>query len=131
MAYEQDGESDQLISRATWSLKLSGLVFAGLLVLGRSASSGNVVWNPTFHGASSPLVVVLKAQAPQNPVPPIPKTAPNIDNAALSKRAAASEVIAFSAGKNADAKANLQKYLELDPNGKDAATAKEMLKYVK
>ena len=35
------------------------------------------------------------------------------------------------AGKNADAKANLQKYLELDPNGKDAATAKEMLKYVK
>jgi tetratricopeptide (TPR) repeat protein len=35
------------------------------------------------------------------------------------------------AGKNADAKTNLQKYLELDPNGKDAVTAKEMLKYVK
>jgi tetratricopeptide (TPR) repeat protein len=34
------------------------------------------------------------------------------------------------AGKNADAKANLQKYIELDPNGKDADTAKEMLKYV-
>jgi Flp pilus assembly protein TadD len=34
-------------------------------------------------------------------------------------------------GKNADAKANLQKYLELEPSGKDAATAKEMLKYVK
>ncbi len=34
-------------------------------------------------------------------------------------------------GKNADAKANLEKYIELDPNGKDAATAKEMLKYVK
>jgi tetratricopeptide (TPR) repeat protein len=34
-------------------------------------------------------------------------------------------------GKNADAKANLLKYLELEPNGKDAATAKEMLKYVK
>jgi tetratricopeptide (TPR) repeat protein len=34
-------------------------------------------------------------------------------------------------GKNADAKANLQKYIELDPTGKDAATAKEMLKYVK
>jgi tetratricopeptide (TPR) repeat protein len=33
--------------------------------------------------------------------------------------------------KNADAKANLQKYLELEPNGKDAATAKEMLNYVK
>ncbi len=35
------------------------------------------------------------------------------------------------AGKNADAKANLVKYIELDPTGKDAATAKEMLKYVK
>ncbi len=34
-------------------------------------------------------------------------------------------------GKNADAKTNLLKYLDLDPNGKDAATAKEMLKYVK
>jgi Flp pilus assembly protein TadD len=34
-------------------------------------------------------------------------------------------------GKNADARANLLKYLELEPNGKDAATAKEMLKYVK
>jgi tetratricopeptide (TPR) repeat protein len=34
-------------------------------------------------------------------------------------------------GKTADAKANLEKYIELEPNGKDAATAKEMLKYVK
>jgi tetratricopeptide (TPR) repeat protein len=34
-------------------------------------------------------------------------------------------------GKNADAKVNLQKYLELEPAGKDAATAKEMLNYVK
>ncbi|HEY8713270.1 MAG TPA: carboxypeptidase regulatory-like domain-containing protein [Thermoanaerobaculia bacterium] len=34
-------------------------------------------------------------------------------------------------GKNADAKTNLQKYIELDPNGKDATTAKEMMKYVK
>ncbi|MCU1350339.1 MAG: Cellulose synthase subunit BcsC [Acidobacteria bacterium] len=33
--------------------------------------------------------------------------------------------------KNADARANLEKYLELDPKGKDAATAKEMLNYVK
>ena len=33
--------------------------------------------------------------------------------------------------KNADAKSNLEKYLELEPNGKEAATAKEMLKYVK
>jgi tetratricopeptide (TPR) repeat protein len=35
------------------------------------------------------------------------------------------------AGKNSDAKSNLEKYLELDPNGKDAPTAKEMLAYVK
>ncbi len=34
-------------------------------------------------------------------------------------------------GKNADAKVNLQKYIDLDPNGKDASTAREMLKYVK
>ncbi len=34
-------------------------------------------------------------------------------------------------GKNADAKENLNKYLELEPTGKDAPTAKEMLKYVK
>lgn len=34
-------------------------------------------------------------------------------------------------GKNADAKAMLTKYLELDPAGRDAATAKEMLNYVK
>jgi len=33
--------------------------------------------------------------------------------------------------KNADAKANLTKYLELEPTGKDAGTAKEMLNYVK
>lgn len=34
-------------------------------------------------------------------------------------------------GNAAEAKANLSKYLELDPNGKDAATAKEMLGYLK
>lgn len=34
-------------------------------------------------------------------------------------------------GKNAEAKVNLQKYIDLDPNGKEVATAKEMLKYVK
>ena len=40
-------------------------------------------------------------------------------------------MIYVRAGKNADARTNLQKYLELDPNGKDASTAKEMLNYVK
>ena len=39
-------------------------------------------------------------------------------------------MIYVRSGKTADAKTNLQKYLELDPNGKEAATAKEMLKYV-
>lgn len=34
-------------------------------------------------------------------------------------------------GKQAEAKANLNKYLELQPTGKDAPTAKEMLKYLK
>lgn len=34
-------------------------------------------------------------------------------------------------GKNPDARAALLKYIELDPKGKDAATAKEMLNYVK
>jgi tetratricopeptide (TPR) repeat protein len=34
------------------------------------------------------------------------------------------------ANKGADAKTNLQKYLELEPEGKDAATAKEMIKYL-
>jgi tetratricopeptide (TPR) repeat protein len=34
-------------------------------------------------------------------------------------------------GKNAEAKAALQKYLELEPNGKDAGTAKEMMGYLK
>jgi len=34
-------------------------------------------------------------------------------------------------GKSAEAKANLEKYIELDPKGKDVATAQEMLKYVK
>jgi len=34
-------------------------------------------------------------------------------------------------GKNADAKTHLEKYLELEPKGKDAPTAKEMLNYIK
>jgi tetratricopeptide (TPR) repeat protein len=34
-------------------------------------------------------------------------------------------------GKTADARKSLEKYLELEPNGKDAATAKEMIGYLK
>jgi tetratricopeptide (TPR) repeat protein len=40
-------------------------------------------------------------------------------------------MIYVRAGKNAEARTNLQKYLDLAPNGRDAATAKEMLSYVK
>ena len=40
-------------------------------------------------------------------------------------------MIYVRSGKNAEAKANLEKYLVLEPNGKESATAKEMLKYVK
>jgi tetratricopeptide (TPR) repeat protein len=39
-------------------------------------------------------------------------------------------IIYVRAGKSADAKTNLQKYLELEPDGKDAPTAKEMIKYL-
>jgi len=39
-------------------------------------------------------------------------------------------MIYVRAGKSAEAKSNLSKYLELDPNGNEAATAKEMLKYL-
>lgn len=40
-------------------------------------------------------------------------------------------MIYVRSGKSAEAKAALSKYLELDPNGKDAATAKEMMNYLK
>ena len=40
-------------------------------------------------------------------------------------------MIYVRAGKSAEAKTNLEKYLELDPSGKDAPTAKEMLSYLK
>lgn len=40
-------------------------------------------------------------------------------------------MIYVRSGKNAEARANLEKYLELDPKGKDAGLAKEMLKYIK
>ena len=40
-------------------------------------------------------------------------------------------MIYVRSGKSAEAKAALTKYLEIDPNGKDAATAKEMMNYLK
>ena len=97
-AYGED-DTEALISKSTWSLKLSGLIFAGLLIIGRSASYGNITWTPTFHQANSPLIVVeiLKSSTP--PRAPVPKTLPSIDAAAISKRAAAAEIIQFSPGK--------------------------------
>src|SRR5438552_1408991 len=90
-------DSEALISKSTWSLKLSGLVFAGLLVLGRSASYGNVTWTPTLHPASLPLTVIHSQRAPA-PSTPNYRTS---DPADLSKPAAAEEVIAFSPGNSA------------------------------
>jgi tetratricopeptide (TPR) repeat protein len=40
-------------------------------------------------------------------------------------------MIYVRAGKSSEAMSNLEKYLELDPGGKDAPTAKEMLSYLK
>lgn len=40
-------------------------------------------------------------------------------------------MIYVRSGKNAEAKANLSKYIELAPTGRDVATAKEMLSYIK
>ena len=100
--YETDDENDVLISRSTWSLKLSGLIAGVLLVIGRSASYGNITWSPAYHQASTPLMVIVSTKAPTNPLPAIPKTSPLADPAAISKRSAASEVITFSPGKNAE-----------------------------
>ena len=40
-------------------------------------------------------------------------------------------MVSFNLNKKAAAREHLQKYLELDPNGKEAATAKELLPLVK
>ncbi|HEY8677310.1 MAG TPA: hypothetical protein VIN39_01595, partial [Candidatus Dormibacteraeota bacterium] len=99
--YELDDESEALISRSTWSLKLSGLIAGVLLVIGRSASYGNITWTPAFHSASAPLTVIFSTSKSPAPAPPIPKTLPGVDPAAISKRSAASEIITFSPGRSA------------------------------
>ena len=67
--FEQDDHSDELISKSTWSLKISGLVCGVLLVLGRSASYGNVTWTPVYHAPSSPLVVLIVEKPSKAPAP--------------------------------------------------------------
>jgi hypothetical protein len=94
-----DDESEVLISRSSWPLKLSGIAFGVLLVLGRSASYGNITWTPTYHSAGSPLIVLINSKP--SPSPTVPKTLPSINAAAISKRSAATEVVTFSPGRNA------------------------------
>ena len=88
-------DSEVLISRSTWSLKVSGLLFAGLLVLGRTATYGNLTWTPTFHPASSPLEVITSGRAPSAPA--VPKSS-GTDFLAAVKRSASEEVVVFNAG---------------------------------
>src|SRR6202035_649458 len=102
--YGED-ESDVLISKATWTLKLSGLVFAGLLVIGRSASYGNVTWTPTFHPADAPLIVLSTSHGSPLPAPTKYK---GVDSAAISKRSAAAEVVVFNPGSSGDGEDNRQ-----------------------
>src|ERR1700738_3279283 len=92
-------DSEVLISKATWTLKLSGLVFAGLLIVGRSASYGNITWSPAHHSAASPLVVEVAHR--NAPAPSLP-TLRGSDPAALSKPSAADERVAFSPGTSGD-----------------------------
>src|SRR2546423_55665 len=90
--------AEVLISKSTWPLKVSGLVFAGLLVLGRSASYGNVTWTPTYHGPGSPLIVQTSG-VPAAPAKPILRSA---DPAALGRQSAADEVVTFHPGNSGD-----------------------------
>src|SRR4029077_6125900 len=96
-AYVAD-ESEELIPKSPCPLKLSGVVFAGLLVIGRSASYGNVTWTPAYHAASSPLVVQLAGS--QKAAPVVPKFG-NVDGL-MSKASAATEVIVFHPGNSGD-----------------------------
>src|SRR2546425_6931990 len=90
--------SEVLISKSTWPLKLSGFVFAGLLIVGRSASYGDVTWTPAYHAASSPLQILVVGKSNPPPNTPVPKSNGNIDPSAAVKRSAAEEVLAFNAG---------------------------------
>src|SRR2546427_340431 len=63
-----DGEV--LISRSSWPLRLSGLLFAGLLVVGRAASGGQIVWLPAYHANPTPLIVVINQPKPGTPATP-------------------------------------------------------------
>ncbi len=116
-AYEDD-DSEPLITKATWPLKVSGLLFAGMLVLGRSASYGNITWTPAHHAATSPLVVVHQTDG-SSPPPALPKSARLSDLGALSKRTAADEVVTFSPGSNSSDDGEKEKREEPKGDAKD------------
>src|SRR5207245_2906918 len=91
-------DSEVLISKSTWPLKLSGLLFAGLLVIGRSASYGDLTWTPTYHEAESPLVVELAGS--RKPAPPVPNLGAGAP--AIMTKAAAAEEVVFHPGISGD-----------------------------
>ncbi|HYM50919.1 MAG TPA: hypothetical protein VET65_10175, partial [Candidatus Limnocylindrales bacterium] len=66
--YSRDDDGEELISKSTWSMRLSGIIAGVLLVIGRSASYGNITWQPAYHPATSGLVVIVKA-APSSKTP--------------------------------------------------------------
>ncbi len=120
-AYEDD-DSEVLISKATWPLKLTGLLFAGMLVIGRSASYGNITWTPAYHSAISPLVVVHQSDG-SAPAPAVPKSVPLTDPGALSKRTAADEIVSFAPGSNSGDDEGKDK--EKDRGGREKEKEKE------
>ncbi|TME77317.1 MAG: hypothetical protein E6I47_13510, partial [Chloroflexi bacterium] len=70
-----------------------------MLVVGRAASGGQIVWLPAYHADPTPLIVVINQPKPGTP-PALPKSLPGDPAAAISKKSAAAEVITFSPGKN-------------------------------
>jgi len=98
-SYVEDDDAQTLVSKSSWTLKATGILFGALLLAGRTASSGAIVWTPTYHPASTPLnVIATPASKSGAPSRQPPKSSPGSDSAALAKRAAAYEVVAFSAG---------------------------------
>src|SRR5260370_36400374 len=97
MSAPTSADDEVLISRSTWSLRLSGLLFAGLLVVGRAASGGQIVWLPAFHANPTPLIVIINTSTPATP-PALPNTLPRDPAAAVSKKSAPAAVIPFSPG---------------------------------
>jgi tetratricopeptide (TPR) repeat protein len=138
LAYERTKNWKKVISNGTKSLELSG-----------DDSDINVALGEAYEATGDKAKAAeFRKKAPANPAALFNQAA-RLINAGKDKEAepllkealAADPKMAVGyyelgmlyarSGKNADARTNLSKYLELAPNGKDAATAKEMLSYVK